>query len=271
MLGIPVLLSEPYIVLQGGRRGVFLAAPTSDWPLTPEFPTTINFRVSDVQEMLAQLRSHRAEVEDEVVYIDDVGWLGHARDPEGNRFELLEPAAAHLAAIAAEEEERSERVLAVVRPGLADDKAAERGQRKDPGVESDEDLDERIWLNLCELVGDDLETVRRLEADQRAYFVTRWFEWESLNASDAFLDCCPDFLDLVEPAYAHLGLNDSAARFAEFRDSSVVKRYLRTPDRVTADEHSQLHSLVTAIGVHDAERAAFARAHPQSFPSISER
>ena len=50
----------------------------------------INFRVRDLDAMLAQLRAAGATV-DENVEEYDYGRFGWATDPEGNRFELWEP------------------------------------------------------------------------------------------------------------------------------------------------------------------------------------
>jgi glyoxylase I family protein len=50
----------------------------------------LNFRVRDLDAMLAQLRAAGATVEDEIAEAD-YGRFGHAADPEGNRFELWEP------------------------------------------------------------------------------------------------------------------------------------------------------------------------------------
>jgi predicted enzyme related to lactoylglutathione lyase len=50
----------------------------------------VNFRVRDLEAMLAQLRAAGADV-DEHVEEYDYGRFGWAADPEGNRFELWEP------------------------------------------------------------------------------------------------------------------------------------------------------------------------------------
>ena len=50
----------------------------------------LNFRVPDLDAMLAQLRAAGAKVEEETSQAD-YGKFGHATDPEGNRFELWEP------------------------------------------------------------------------------------------------------------------------------------------------------------------------------------
>lgn len=52
--------------------------------------TMLNFRVSNLDAMLAQLKASGALVEDEISEAS-YGRFGHAVDPEGNRFELWEP------------------------------------------------------------------------------------------------------------------------------------------------------------------------------------
>ncbi len=52
--------------------------------------TMLNFRVTDLDAMLAQLREAGADVDDEV-QVEEGGRFGWASDPEGNRFELWEP------------------------------------------------------------------------------------------------------------------------------------------------------------------------------------
>jgi len=49
----------------------------------------LNFRVTDLDAMLTQLRSAGATVDDEISEAS-FGRFGHALDPEGNRFELWE-------------------------------------------------------------------------------------------------------------------------------------------------------------------------------------
>jgi predicted enzyme related to lactoylglutathione lyase len=50
----------------------------------------VNYRVKNLDAMLAQLRAAGAKVEDRVEDYD-YGRFGWASDPEGNRFELWEP------------------------------------------------------------------------------------------------------------------------------------------------------------------------------------
>ena len=51
----------------------------------------INFRVADLDAMLAQLRAAGANVDDDAQEYDGLGRFGWATDPEGNRFELWQP------------------------------------------------------------------------------------------------------------------------------------------------------------------------------------
>ena len=68
---------------------------------SPATPTTgrseqqamVNYRVDDLDAMLEQLRAAGAEVDDKVEEME-FGRFGWAVDPEGNRFELWQPAAA---------------------------------------------------------------------------------------------------------------------------------------------------------------------------------
>jgi predicted enzyme related to lactoylglutathione lyase len=51
----------------------------------------LNFRVRDLDAMLAQLRDSGADVADEVEDMEGVGRFGWVTDPEGNRVELWQP------------------------------------------------------------------------------------------------------------------------------------------------------------------------------------
>ena len=51
-----------------------------------------NFRVRDLDAMLAQLRAKGADVSAEIEDMDGVGRFGWVTDPEGNRIELWQPA-----------------------------------------------------------------------------------------------------------------------------------------------------------------------------------
>jgi predicted enzyme related to lactoylglutathione lyase len=54
--------------------------------------TMLNFRVSDLDAMLAQLRAKGADVAGEPQDMEGVGRFGWVNDPEGNRIELWQPA-----------------------------------------------------------------------------------------------------------------------------------------------------------------------------------
>jgi len=53
--------------------------------------TMLNFRVRDLEAMLAQLRQRGAAVDDETQDMDGVGRFGWVTDPEGHRIELWQP------------------------------------------------------------------------------------------------------------------------------------------------------------------------------------
>jgi predicted enzyme related to lactoylglutathione lyase len=63
---------------------------TSYWP--PGQQGMINYRVRDLDAVLAQLRSAGVEVDERVEETEN-GRFGWAVDPEGNRFELWQPPA----------------------------------------------------------------------------------------------------------------------------------------------------------------------------------
>ena len=51
----------------------------------------VNFRVADLDAMLAQLRAKGADVAEETQEMEGVGRFGWVNDPEGNRIELWQP------------------------------------------------------------------------------------------------------------------------------------------------------------------------------------
>jgi glyoxylase I family protein len=57
----------------------------------PEQAFMVNFRVGDLDAMLAQLRAAGAAVDDRIEEAAGIGRFCWASDPEGNRFELWEP------------------------------------------------------------------------------------------------------------------------------------------------------------------------------------
>jgi predicted enzyme related to lactoylglutathione lyase len=67
------------------------AGDTDYWPASKQ--GMLNYRVRDLDAMLAQLREAGVEVDDNVQEFE-YGRFGWAVDPEGNRFELWQPLAA---------------------------------------------------------------------------------------------------------------------------------------------------------------------------------
>jgi predicted enzyme related to lactoylglutathione lyase len=59
---------------------------------SPAQQTMLNFRVRDLDAMLAQLRAKGADVARETQDMEGVGRFGWVTDPEGNRVELWQPA-----------------------------------------------------------------------------------------------------------------------------------------------------------------------------------
>ena len=77
---------------RGGDQTVWAPfAADTDYFGAPEQQLMVNFRVRDLQAMLDQLRAAGVVV-DERVHEMEFGRFGWAVDPEGNRFELWEPA-----------------------------------------------------------------------------------------------------------------------------------------------------------------------------------
>ncbi|MEV8540037.1 VOC family protein [Streptomyces sp. NPDC051572] len=72
---------------------VFAAFPAdTDYFGSRTQQTMLNFRVRDLDAMLAQLRAKGADVDAETQDMDGVGRFGWVTDPEGNRIELWQPA-----------------------------------------------------------------------------------------------------------------------------------------------------------------------------------
>lgn len=64
------------------------AGESDYWPSGQQW--MLNYRVEDLDAMLAQLRAAGVEVDDKTSE-DENGRFGWAFDPEGNRFELWQP------------------------------------------------------------------------------------------------------------------------------------------------------------------------------------
>ena len=93
-LGVPVEPEQTYGAFTSaaaGEQAVWSAFPadTSYFGSGPA-PFMVNYRVRNLDAMLAQLRAAGAQVDDRVEDYD-YGRFGWATDPEGNRFELWEP------------------------------------------------------------------------------------------------------------------------------------------------------------------------------------
>ena len=65
-------------------------AADTDYFAPSEKPFMINFRVADLDALLAKLRAEGVTV-DERAEKSEFGYFGWAMDPEGNRIELWEP------------------------------------------------------------------------------------------------------------------------------------------------------------------------------------
>jgi predicted enzyme related to lactoylglutathione lyase len=92
-LGLPREADQSYAVFTESRSAHVWStfpADTDYWPA--EKQAMVNFVVSDLDAMLAQLRSAGVAVDESIHEIDGIGRFGWANDPEGNRFELWEPA-----------------------------------------------------------------------------------------------------------------------------------------------------------------------------------
>lgn len=76
-----------------GRSGKTVWAPfaqDTDYFAPSPAPFMVNYRVADLDRMLAQLRAAGVPM-DERIEESDFGRFGWGMDPEGNRFELWEP------------------------------------------------------------------------------------------------------------------------------------------------------------------------------------
>ena len=73
----------------GGSTSLAIFEQDTDYFGRPDQAFMVNFRVTDLDAMLAQLRSAGVEVID--AQESEYGRFGWAVDPEGTRFELWEP------------------------------------------------------------------------------------------------------------------------------------------------------------------------------------
>jgi predicted enzyme related to lactoylglutathione lyase len=96
-LGVPIDENQTYGTFTAGNAG---GAPEQTvWSTFPNdttyfAPSTasfmVNYRVGDVDKMIAQLKAAGAAVDDKIQEYE-YGKFGWAMDPEGNRFELWQP------------------------------------------------------------------------------------------------------------------------------------------------------------------------------------
>lgn len=89
------ILVEPWggtpFAAEAGDATIWSIFPgdTEYWPAGKQ--CMVNYRVRDLEAMLAQLRAAGADVDDRVEE-QEFGRFGWASDPEGNRIELWQPA-----------------------------------------------------------------------------------------------------------------------------------------------------------------------------------
>jgi predicted enzyme related to lactoylglutathione lyase len=92
-LGVPLDAGQTYGVFVANHPSTVWSAFAHDtdyWPTDKQ--VMVNYTVSDLDAMLAQLRDAGVEVDAKVEELEGVGRFGWAVDPEGNRFELWQPA-----------------------------------------------------------------------------------------------------------------------------------------------------------------------------------
>lgn len=84
--------SEEELWQQEAGPTVFAPFPAdTEYFGSPLQRTMLNFRVSDLDAMLAQLKANGADVVEETQDMDGIGRFGWVVDPEGNRVELWQP------------------------------------------------------------------------------------------------------------------------------------------------------------------------------------
>lgn len=93
-LGLPVEEDQIYAALESegsGEQTVWSTFPEDTTYFGPDSASLmVNYRVRDLDAMLAQLRAAGVAVEDRIEEYE-YGRFGWATDPEGNRFELWQP------------------------------------------------------------------------------------------------------------------------------------------------------------------------------------
>jgi predicted enzyme related to lactoylglutathione lyase len=91
-LGVPVATGATYAPFtEQQSQTVWATFPLDTTYFAPSTsPLMINYRVADLDAMVAQLRAAGATVDDKIED-SELGRFGWATDPEGNRFELWQP------------------------------------------------------------------------------------------------------------------------------------------------------------------------------------
>ena len=92
-LGVPIEADQLYGVFTANHPSTVWSAFTHDtdyWPA--EKQAMVNYTVADLDAMLSQLRDAGVEVDERIEVLEGIGRFGWGIDPEGNRFELWEPA-----------------------------------------------------------------------------------------------------------------------------------------------------------------------------------
>ena len=85
---------KPFEWTPGGSTTWAIFDHDTEYLGRPEQAFMVNFRVADLDAMLAQLRAAGASVDPEVQELE-FGRFGWATDPDGHRLELFEPATGH--------------------------------------------------------------------------------------------------------------------------------------------------------------------------------
>lgn len=83
--------SEEELWQQEAGPTVFAPFPADSDYFPAAQSVMLNFRVRDLDAMLAQLRANGADVVEETQDMDGIGRFGWVVDPEGNRVELWQP------------------------------------------------------------------------------------------------------------------------------------------------------------------------------------
>ena len=92
-LGVPLDPGQTYGVFPVSSSSTVWSVFVEDTDYWPEDKQgMVNYTVDDLDAMLDQLREAGVAVDERIEVLDGIGRFGWASDPEGNRFELWEPA-----------------------------------------------------------------------------------------------------------------------------------------------------------------------------------